>query len=144
MCVAYINTFGQTESTHVNVNDSEYSGQYRINVIPRKAIHDICWSYHDLYLWFETLSRSKSDTSGQKFNNPSSSGPEYKRTHIRSSFHDDVIKWKYFPRYRPFVRGIHRSSVNSPHKGQWHGALVLSLICAWIKRLSKQLWEWWF
>ena len=23
--------------------------------------------------------------------------------------HDDVIKWKYFPRYWPFVRGIHRS-----------------------------------
>ena len=20
--------------------------------------------------------------------------------------HDDVIKWKYFPRYRPFVRGV--------------------------------------
>ena len=23
--------------------------------------------------------------------------------------HDDFIKWKYFPRYWPFVRGIHRS-----------------------------------
>ena len=33
-------------------------------------------------------------------------------------FHDDVIKWKHFPRYWPFVRGIHRSPVNSPHKGQ--------------------------
>ena len=32
--------------------------------------------------------------------------------------HDDVIKWKHFPRYWPFVRGIHRSPVNSPHKGQ--------------------------
>ena len=31
-----------------------------------------------------------------------------------------------------FMRGIHRSSVNSPHKGQWHGALMFSLICAWI------------
>ena len=26
--------------------------------------------------------------------------------------HDDVKKWKYFPRYWPFVRGIHRSLVN--------------------------------
>ena len=43
--------------------------------------------------------------------------------------HDDVIKWKHFPRYWPFVRGIHRSPVNSPHKGQWRGALVFSLIC---------------
>ena len=46
--------------------------------------------------------------------------------------HDDVIKWKHFPRYWPFVRGIHRSTVNSPHKGQWRGALMFSLICVWI------------
>ena len=46
--------------------------------------------------------------------------------------HDDVIKWKHFPRYWPFVRGIHRSPVNSPHKGQWRGALMFSLIGVWI------------
>ena len=51
---------------------------------------------------------------------------------IVSSWHDDVIKWKHFPRYWPFVRGIHRSPVNSPHKGQWRGALIFSLICVWI------------
>ena len=45
--------------------------------------------------------------------------------------HDDVIKWRHFPRYWPFVRGIHRSPVNSPHKGQWRGALMFSLIFAW-------------
>ena len=45
---------------------------------------------------------------------------------------DDVIKWKHVPRYWPFVRGIHRSPVNSPHKGRWRGALMLSLICIWI------------
>ena len=45
--------------------------------------------------------------------------------------HDDVIKWKHFPRYCPFVQGIHRSPVNSPHKGQWRGALMFSLICSW-------------
>ena len=48
------------------------------------------------------------------------------------SSHDDVIKWKHFPRYWPFVRGIHRSPVNSPHKGQWRGALMFSFICVWI------------
>ena len=42
--------------------------------------------------------------------------------------HDDVIKWKHFLRYWPFVRGIHRSPVNSPHKGQWRGALMFPLI----------------
>ena len=46
--------------------------------------------------------------------------------------HDDVIKWKHFPRNWPFVRGIHRSPVNSPHKGQWRGALMFSFICVWI------------
>ena len=44
---------------------------------------------------------------------------------------NDNIKWKYFPRYWPFVRGIHRSPVNSPHKGQWRGTLIFSLICTW-------------
>ena len=46
--------------------------------------------------------------------------------------HDDVIKWKHFPRHWPFVRGIHRSPVNSPHKGQWRGALIFTMICVWI------------
>ena len=58
--------------------------------------------------------------------------------------HDDVIKWKHFPRYWPFVRGIHRSPVNSPHKGQWCGALMFSLICAWINGLvnSREAGDW--
>ena len=55
---------------------------------------------------------------------------------IRSPFHwmvhDDVIKRKHFPRNWPFVRGIHRSPVYSPHKGQWRGALIFSLIYVWI------------
>ena len=37
-----------------------------------------------------------------------------------------------FPRNWPFVRGIHQWPVNSPHKGQWRGVLMFSLICAWI------------
>ena len=41
-------------------------------------------------------------------------------------------KMEAFSAYWPFVRGIHRSTVNSPHKGQWRGALIYSLICAWI------------
>ena len=54
------------------------------------------------------------------------------RTRPQYVKHDDVIKWKHFPRYWPLVRGIHRSSVNSPHKGQLRGPLMFSLICAWI------------
>ena len=48
------------------------------------------------------------------------------------SKHGDVIKWKHFPLYWPFVRGIHRGPVNSTHKGQWRGALMFSLIYVWI------------
>ena len=58
--------------------------------------------------------------------------------------HDDVIEWQHFPRYWPFVRGIHQSPVNSPYKGQWRGGLMFSLICALNKRLNKQWWGWWF
>ena len=31
----------------------------------------------------------------------------------------------------PFGRGIHRSPVNYPYKGQWRGAWMFSFICAW-------------
>ena len=60
--------------------------------------------------------------------------------------HEDVIKWKHFPCNWPLVRGIHRSPVNSPHEGQWRGALMF--VCFFYlrlnKRLSKQSWGWWF
>ena len=46
--------------------------------------------------------------------------------------HDEVIKWKHFSRFWPFVRANNRSALNSPRKGQWRGALMFSLICAWI------------
>ena len=49
-----------------------------------------------------------------------------------TTLHDDVIKRKHFPRYWPFVQGIHWSLVNSPHKGQWRRALMFSLICTCI------------
>ena len=44
--------------------------------------------------------------------------------------YDDVIKWKDFPRCCHFVRGNHRWPVDSPHKGQWCGALIVALIYA--------------
>ena len=34
--------------------------------------------------------------------------------------YDDVIKWKHFPRYWPFVRGIHRSPVKKVDKSCVH------------------------
>ena len=41
-----------------------------------------------------------------------------------SSVHDDVTKWKHFPCYWPFVRGIHRPPVTR--------SFDVSLICVWI------------
>ena len=46
---------------------------------------------------------------------------------------DDVIKWKHFPRYWPFVRVIHRSPVNSPHKRPVTRYFDFSLIYFWIR-----------
>ena len=51
-----------------------------------------------------------------------------------------LIKWKHFLHCWPFVQGIHRSPVNSTHKGQWHGALMFPLsfarINGWINNFS--------
>ena len=42
--------------------------------------------------------------------------------------HDDIMKWKHFRMAGPLW--IHRPPVDSTHKGQWHGDLMFSLICA--------------
>ena len=63
--------------------------------------------------------------------------------------HDDVIKWKHFPCYCSFLRGIHRSPVVSPHKGQWRGALICVSTKGWannqdagdLRRHRKLLWR---
>ena len=47
--------------------------------------------------------------------------------------HDDVIKSEHFPRYWPFVRGIHRSSTNPqrPVTRTFDVFFVCFFICAW-------------
>ena len=44
---------------------------------------------------------------------------DYSRAQQRDPkcFHEVVIKWKHFPRYWPFARGIHQWPMNSLHKG---------------------------
>ena len=39
-----------------------------------------------------------------------------------------------------FLRGIHRSPVYSPRKGQWRGALMFSLICVWTNNWAN-IWD---
>ena len=68
----------------------------------------------------ESLAEVKSITQFQNVTEP-------QRIHYLCLFifivlnHDDVIKWKYFPRYWPFLRVIHQSPM-----------LMFSLICVWI------------
>ena len=57
-----------------------------------------------------------------------------------ASEHEDIIKWKHFPCYWPFMQGIHRSPVNFPHKGQWCRALMFSLICTWTNSSVNNRW----
>ena len=56
-------------------------------------------------------------------------GNDWWASMLASVYHDDVIKWKHFPRHWPFARGIRQSPANSSHKGQWSGDVMSSLIC---------------
>ena len=68
-----------------------------------------------------------------RFTGPKSDFPHFNYLKMEvvmmTSSNENVTEWK---RYWPYVRGIHRSPVNSPHKGQWRGASMFSLICVWI------------
>ena len=62
---------------------------------------------------------------------------------------DEISAWlrhqmETFSAFLVLCAGIHRSPVNSPHKGQRRGTLMFSLICTLNKRFSKQSWGWWF
>ena len=52
--------------------------------------------------------------------------------------HDDIIKWKHYPCYWPFVLGIHRSQRPVTRDFDVFSDLRLN------KLLSKQWWGWWF
>ena len=60
-------------------------------------------------------------------------------------FQDDFIKRKHYPRYWPFVRRIHRSRANSPHKERpvtWSFDVFFDLCLN--KQLNTQSWGLWF
>ena len=64
-------------------------------------------------------------------------------SHRTSNSHDDVIKWKHFPRYWPLVRGIHRSPVNSSQRPVPRSFDVFFDLCL-NEPLSKQWRGRWF
>ena len=86
---------------------------WRSNYIPHETVNTITYPWRDQSIYFE---KGHQAIRQQQLWNVWE--------------HDDVIKWKHFPRYSSFVRGNHRSSVDSPHKGHRCGALMFSLIWA--------------
>ena len=81
-----------------------------------------------LYVFLYHKFKFESNYTNGHFLYASSNSGKFNLQHVRLS-HDDVTKWKHFPRYWLFVRGIHQSPVNSPHTAQWCGAFMFSLIC---------------
>ena len=60
-----------------------------------------------------------------------------------SDIHDDVIKWKRFPRYWPFVRGIQPVPGDFPTQRPVTRTFNVFFDMRLNKRLSKQWWGWW-
>ena len=59
--------------------------------------------------------------------------------------HDDVIIWKYFPRYWPFVRGIHRPVTGEfPPQRPLRRSFDVFLYLRLNKQLINKSWGWWF
>ena len=93
---------------------------------PPREFYKVTFWLHSVW-WFPTKPHL-----GTRVHRPWSMHSQEICTLVCSGLHDDVIKWKHFPRHWPYVRGIHRWPVNSLHKIQWRGALMFSFICAWI------------
>ena len=116
----------------------------------------------EFYLTYE---RYHADGLVQDYSNPIVNALELLQSSTKLSMlfmyllrlHNDVIKWTHFQRYWPFVRGIHQSPVNSPHKyatmmTSWNGNIfrVTSHLCGeftgprWIphtKASDAELWS---
>ena len=60
-----------------------------------------------------------------------------------ATIHDDVIKWKHFPRNWPFVRGI-TGPGEFPTQRPVTRSFDVYFDLRLNKRLSKQPWGWWF
>ena len=86
-------------------------------------------NWYKWYVWYKTyIFQNSNRITSQNITTPIPCVP-----------HDDVIKWKHFPRYCLFVMGIQRSSVNSPHRIQWRGVLTFPSVCAWTNGWANDL-----
>ena len=127
--------FGEEPSAAIIVFDAMYAIS-ALNSSLVKLIH-LCWFY--CIHWNVQHSSSKNQCRQYiSYNMVKLQALTMKCfTCLLTYINHDLFKWKHFPCYWPFVRGIHQAPVHSPHKGQWHGALMLSLICAWMNGWIK-------
>ena len=100
------------------------------------------WHHHQYFPAYIYSRRSSKDVMVKK-NNYYPTMPSYvikkMRLYIWSRTKHDynfcclyqIAPWWHHLRHWSFVRGIHRSPVNSTNKGQWCGFVIFSLICAW-------------
>ena len=114
--------------TGLCVGNSPGTGEFPAQMASNAENVSIWWRHHDNFALNTALCFSMKLISFGNNSNTHWKAPRYPII----LHHNDVIKWKHLPRNWPFLRGIRRSPVNSPHKGQWRGALMFSLICAWI------------
>ena len=126
VCVAL---FGQQRSIYVNNYLIKYvrTGLVLTRCLFNKRVMNVPNSLHSfgckcvvLHVIFEPLVKAYKLNSHMKTKCITS---KTKTASMMTSWNGNI-----FSRYWPFVRGIHRSPVNSRHKGQWRGALVFSLI----------------
>ena len=90
---------------------------------PHLPIYERIWQHSNSFEFFlECMAESLSCSVG----------------HFKMTWPLKLIWWRHQMEIFPALlalcsgRGIQRSPVNSQHKGQWHGTLMFSLICAWI------------
>ena len=114
---------------------SQRASEVRLGRVFLMLVWTSCWTNH----WYlDHVKLSLCDTAGPI--DDKSTLAQIMAWCDQTTTHHDVIKWKHFQHYWPFVKGIHQSPVDSRHKGQWRRALVFSLMWAWTSA-STNTWD---
>ena len=86
----------------------------------------LCWRQMDIKVSKDLISLTRKTSSKLWIPGLVQGSHRWSLPHISS--YTKALWWRH--QIKTFVRGIHRSPVNSPHKGQWRGALMFSFVCA--------------
>ena len=114
-------TYWPSSALQYCVTRQLYSGRSFMHMVPLAQIHPKHQNHttnktywrREMYIW-----RTKDDSVSMV------PGVLWSPWWLQMETFSALLVWR-------FVQGIHRSPVNSPHEGQWRGALMFSLICAW-------------